>query len=325
MHKQVKDAPRPGTPQWQRQVTASKIPTILGLNKYQTASELWMVMSGLAEPEHLEGDHLDWGHDAEDSLVNWWKRKHPGWRTSPGEIAYEDTSLPGWIATLDRRAVRGRAYRIIECKTSVDTRIWDSEEELPGHVHAQVIAQMGISGIHTADVVSQLGSTVPRIFPVEWEPDLWDGIVATVHDFVQTLGNAEPPQPPQDLLDALIKSRRVIDQQGELELEESDPQLQELRRIQRMIAELKDDERQAQDVLLERAAGRAITVDGKKITRKSAGRFSEKRVPEEGKHLLMDPDVLTTKLDVKKFKAKYPELALAATGDDSLTIPYKEA
>src|SRR5699024_10455956 len=115
--------------------------------------------SGLAEAEHLEGAYLNFGNDMEDGLVKAWKRENPGWQTNSGEIAYTDTGLPfPNQATLDRRAKRGRAFRIIECKTSSSRRIWGERgAELPGSVYSQVLSQMGMSGIHRADVVALVG------------------------------------------------------------------------------------------------------------------------------------------------------------------------
>lgn len=316
-HEIVKHPPKPGTSDWQRMITASKIPVILGLTpQWQTPSELWMIMSGLAEPEQLKGDHLDWGHVAEASLVDWWKYKNPGWRTGKGEIAYTDTALPfDNLATLDRRAVRGRAHHIIECKTSIDAGLWDTEEDLPGHVHTQVLTQQGISGIHRADVVSQLGSTVPRIFPVEWEPELWTGIVDHVKAFVDTLGNAEPPMPPADLLDALKPEAPSIE-----EIAVEYDAVADIIVLQSQIKDLEDELDHAKETLVEEYGGAKLTVDGKAFLTPSKGRFSVKRVPEEARHLLMDPDVQKTAFDATLFAKKYPDVAAAATGETSYKL-----
>lgn len=316
-HQIVIDPPKPGSLRHARMITASKIPVILGLTpQWQTPSELWMIMSGLAEPEQLKGDHLDWGHVAEASLVDWWKHKNPGWRTGKEEIAYTDTALPfDNLATLDRRAVTGRAFRIIECKTSVDASLWDSEEALPGHVHTQVLAQMGISGIHRADVVSQLGSTVPRIFPVEWEEDLWVGIVEHVKAFVDTLGNSEPPMPPADLLEALKPEEPPT---NEIVVEHDE--VADILVLQSQIKDLEAELEHAKETLVTQHGGAKLTVDGKVFLSPSKGRFSAKRVPEEARHLLMDPDVQKTAFDATLFAKKYPDVAKAATGETSYKL-----
>lgn len=318
----VDNAPAPGTDAWVKQISASKVPVILGLvPQWKTPSELWLEMTGMAETEQLDGDHLEWGHHAEDSLVSWWKFKNPGWQTGSGEIAYTNTDLPfPNIATLDRRARRGRKFHIIECKTSIDHNTWDSEEYLPAHVHAQVITQMGISGIRSASVVSQLGSTVPKIFEVEWDQEIWDGIVEQCAAFYETLGNAEPPMPDQDLIDALIEARETITLDGEYEIDADNMHLVELRALDEEIARLKEDREETAELLKSLAPGKSITLDGKKITKKNTGRFSTKRVPESARHLLTDKEIQKSSLDQTAFKKKYPDIYAAATGDDTITI-----
>lgn len=312
--------PKPGTTDWARMVSASKVPTILGLNPFETPGELWMVMSGLTEPEHLEGDHLEWGHVAEDSLARWWKHKNPGWLLSPGEVTYTNHDLPfANIATLDRRGKRGRSYHIIECKTSNSTQTW-AGDELPQHVAAQVLAQMGISGIHEATVVAQLHSTVPRLYDVTFDPELWAGVVDEIQAFTRTLGNSEPPAPDPALLEAIAKSTHATpEDSGTIELNEEDDAVRELREAKAQLDAAKTRLEAAKSALADHAAGHTITVDGKKLAYPKAGRFAANRVPAEARHLLKDPKVMTSRLDPKKLQNVYPEVYNAAIGDWTYT------
>lgn len=316
------DMAPPGSPEWGRTVTASKIPVILGMvPQWQTPSELWMTMSGLTEHEQLEGDHLEWGHIAEDSLVAWWLHKNPGWQAGKGEVAYTNDDLPFTAqATLDRRARRGRRFHIIEAKTSDSATTWDDTESLPGHVHMQVLAQQGISGIHEASVVSQLGSTVPRIYPVEWDPELWDGVVDVVNDFVQSLGNSEPPMPPQDLIDAAHKAvEPSFDDDLELEHDQVARYI-DLVEQRDTIDTLIDAEKARLEQL---AQGRRVTLGGKALMTLTPGRFAQKNLPDEARHLVKDPEVMTPKFDAKKFATKYPDIHAAALSDGAYT--YRKA
>ncbi|MEJ4100893.1 YqaJ viral recombinase family protein [Corynebacterium mastitidis] len=313
----------PGTPEHARLVTALKIPTILDLNRWETPSELWMVMSGMAEPEPLHGDHLDLGHDLEDGLVKSWRRAHPGWRTGPGEIAYTDEALPfANQATLDRRAVRGRARHIIECKTSASHRTWGdrpdgalTQEHLPAHVYVQVLAQMGISGIHRASVVALCGYDMPmatRLYEVAWDAALWEGIVEQTAAFVESLGEAESPRPPADLLRAVDTAQAPT--VGEETVELTAGQVAEYHRLLEEKARVEAALEVEKRALEELAGGRKVIVGGKAFMSPVAGRFSARAVPKGARHLLKDPDVLTPKLDPAKLKAKYPEVVAAATG-----------
>ena len=196
----MKNPPRPGTPEWRGMITASKVPVLLGLSPWSSPYALWHEMYAGLEPPAMEGDHLRWGHIAEQSLVGWWLDAHPGWQTNSGEIAYTDPSLPFPNAvTLDRRARRGRRFHIIECKTTRDMDQWGrpgDPDSVPAHYLAQVIFQMGVSGIHEASVVV-LGYGTPEIHEVAWDEDVWASIVAACTRWHQS-GIAGDPPPLDD-------------------------------------------------------------------------------------------------------------------------------
>lgn len=199
-HEILATAPPPGSAEWQKMITASKVPVILGLSPFKSRYALWHEMAGNITPEgHVEGKpEWDWGHDVEDALVKWWKRHNPGWQTNAGEVAYTDTDLPfPNVATLDRRARRGRARWIIECKTARDLDAWGRPGEpdsVPAHYAAQATAQMGISGIHRHSVVVLGPWGVPEIHDVPWDPEVWDLIVGACTAWHRSLIFGEVPE-----------------------------------------------------------------------------------------------------------------------------------
>lgn len=199
------DAPVPGTQEWLRLITPSKIPIILGVSPFKSPYALWHEMHGDINPPPISQETENvfaWGHDAEDSLVNWWRRHNPGWRTNSGEIAYTDPELPfPNLATLDRRAVRGRAYKIIECKTTREIEQWGAAgttDSAPVHYTAQALGQMGISGIHDHNfVVHAFG--YPEIHPCEWNEDVWLAIIPRLEEWHQSLVDGNPPDLDDEL------------------------------------------------------------------------------------------------------------------------------
>ena len=104
----VRNPAAPGTPEWRRMITASKVPAILGISRYRSQFAVWHEMAGLVEPAEKPRDRMTWGHVAERSLSDWWLYKNPGWKLNPRrngtyEIAYTDESLPFVnAATIDR-------------------------------------------------------------------------------------------------------------------------------------------------------------------------------------------------------------------------------
>lgn len=199
--------PAPGTDEWRRIISASKVPAILGLSRFQSQYAMWHEMAGNVDPKLIEGDHLDWGHDAELSLAAWWKRHNPQWRLNAvrkgrSEVTYTNPDLPfPNLATLDRRAINltrkkaeGR-YHIVECKTARDIDTWGKpgdQDAVPADYYAQVMFQMGVSGIHEASLVV-LGYGVPEIHPVTFDQQLFDGIVDRCMQWWETLQAGTPP------------------------------------------------------------------------------------------------------------------------------------
>lgn len=330
----IKNPPAPGTPEWRRMITASKIPAILGIDPYQSQGDLWMEMSDWAEPETTDTTKEDMfltGHTLEAGLAEYWAAKHPGWqlnrpRGRSREIAYTDTSLdfPN-LATLDARPRRGRAYHRLEFKTSASVKKWgDPGTELPADVAAQTIWQAGVSGIEDGDVVAIVSGDrplIPRIYNAPGDKELFEGIAEYARAFYRSLQEEVPPEPPADLIDGITRVTLNLDKDDVEELPDGDPDLVHLRDLDAQLAELKQQRDTLAESIMLAAGNRHITVDGKKITRLSKGRFSQSRIPAEAKYLMKDPEVLTPKFDAKKFTAKYPQWAEAATGDDTLTIP----
>lgn len=328
----IKDPPAPGSDPWRKMISASKIPAILGISPYQTRGELWMEMTGWAEPDALDDTSRDLmmtGNCMEPGLGEFWARKNPGWQLNTihhgsREVAYTRDDLPfPNLATLDARPRRGRRYMRLEFKTSASRTKWGQVgEELPADVAAQVQWQAGVSGIEDGQVVALVGSDmplIPRIYEAPADHEVFKGLVDVAQEFYESLGESEPEPVPQDLLDALTQSRVQLDDDT-IELAEDDPDLMELWAMDTKLAELKNRRDMLADTILTQHDHKTLTVAGRKITRLSRGRFSTSRVPSEAKHLLKDPEVLTPKLDTKKFQTKYPEVYTAATGDDTITI-----
>lgn len=203
----VDEPPRPGTDDWRRYITASKVPAILGLSPWQSPYALWHEMKGLLDPTppDSKSDMFLWGHMAEESLAQWWKAKNPGWKLNQyhgrgddrtAEVAYTNPQLdfPN-MATLDRRGARGQRFCIIECKTTSDLSNWGRPDEVgsvPIYYQAQVMFQMLVSEIHTAYVVVT-GYRCPEIHTVAWDEDLAAMIAARCYEWHKSLASDTPP------------------------------------------------------------------------------------------------------------------------------------
>lgn len=187
----LSDPPAPGTSEWLGQITASKVPAILGVSRFKSQYTLWHEMAGNVEQQPLNRDRMAWGHIAEKSLADWWLYKNPGWQLNPPrggtfEITYTRDDLPfGNAVTLDRRGYhpqgpRGEKFHIVECKTAMTLDDWGrpgDEDSVPADYYAQVQFQMGVSGIHTASAVVLGPFGQPEVHDIDFDPAQFDEIV----------------------------------------------------------------------------------------------------------------------------------------------------
>lgn len=218
----------PGSAEWVSTVTASKVPAILGISRYQSQYALWHEMAGLVDPVPPGGqkqDLFDYGHAAELAAAEYWKYRTSGWRLSTGEVQFTlpDLGFPN-AATIDRRASRGRARRIVEVKTARSLEEWgdDGSGEAPADYTAQVTWQMLVSGIHEADIVLWPTYGMPRIYPIEWDRELADAILDRVRAWVASLQAGTPPELDNSIAtyECLRRLHPDIDRDAEVELDE---------------------------------------------------------------------------------------------------------
>lgn len=145
----------PGSAEHGRFITASKVSSVLGLSRWESAYSLWHRLRGdLPTGGNSDADIFRVGHAFEAALAELWRLENPGWRLSPGEVQFV-TSSDRWgfpaMATVDRRASRGRARRLVEFKTARDLSVWGDptlDGDCPIDFVTQVIFQMMVSG-HT--------------------------------------------------------------------------------------------------------------------------------------------------------------------------------
>lgn len=203
------DPPAPGTPEWLGVISASKIPAILGISRWKSQYALWHEMAGTVEPEPMDPERAAWGHIAEHSIAEMWKWQHPGYRlntkhtlddgTRTFELAYTDDSLgfPN-LATIDRRAIRSNRHPrwIVECKTARDLDDWGKPGEadaVPADYYAQVIWQMGVSGIHQATIGVLAYGSGPEFHDIEWDESMFQMMVDEARQWHNSLKDGTPP------------------------------------------------------------------------------------------------------------------------------------
>src|ERR1700739_2760651 len=77
----------PGSDEWARLITPSKVPAILGVSRWESAYPLVHRMGGNVPPAD-PSDAFDLGHDTEAYAAARWLRRNPGWKLSHGEVQF---------------------------------------------------------------------------------------------------------------------------------------------------------------------------------------------------------------------------------------------
>lgn len=197
----VTDKAEPGSPEWLKLITASKIPSILGISRFKSQFSLWHEMAGNLPSEPIgtaQQDDFDYGHAVELAAGEYWRFKNPGWRLSRGEVQYTDDGFEfGNAATIDGRASRGSLRRIAEIKTARDLAEWgdDGSGEVPADYAAQVIWQQRVTGFTApANIVLWPQYGKPKIYVIEYSAQVAAAIVAAVRKWNASLAAGEPPE-----------------------------------------------------------------------------------------------------------------------------------
>lgn len=182
----------PGSPEWLKIVTASKVAAILGISPWDSPRSLWHKMRGDL-PRDEGDDATRRGQYLEAGILAWWRDQH-GITDDRQWVEQPSYTLGDWAAaTPDAMTlgIPGESEVLVEAKsTSMD---WGGE--LPAYYLTQVIWQMHVSGIHRC-YVPVLG---PRLTFEEYVVDYADHaedaalIERRAREFYDSLGGDTPP------------------------------------------------------------------------------------------------------------------------------------
>lgn len=216
----------PGSPEWLREVTASKVPAILGLSPWESRFSLFYRMAG-AVPEEPQTPEQARGHYMEDGIARyvadqyglelapggcWRNRARPwqcaspdrlagfGWHWDPARPGDEHTP-PGIVCTADA---------VVEVKTAADFELWgpDGTDEIPAHYRAQAVWQCDTLGVP----VCYMGVLLPylelRSYVIRPAAGEAEFIREQCLAFLDTLTAGEPPD--VDATDATWSTLRAL-------------------------------------------------------------------------------------------------------------------
>jgi hypothetical protein len=154
-------------------------------------------MKGLIPPQAGQ-DIFNTGLAFEYAMAEMWRQQNPGWRLSPGEVQFT-TSQFGFpaVVTLDRRASRGKARRVVEFKIARSLEEWGDpylDGDCPADYALQVMAQMVFSGIHgVADLMVMGPFFRAHTYQITYDQNVADWLIAECQEFWDSLQYDVPP------------------------------------------------------------------------------------------------------------------------------------
>lgn len=260
----------PGSPEWRKRITASKVAAILGLSTYASPRSMWHMMHGDLSDEAQTSVQAR-GHYLEPAILRWWLDRHgiddQNWSSQPLYL------LDDWAAAQpDAAACHPEDDTVlVEAKSTNSLDLWGEPgtDEIPLPYFVQCQFQMHVSGVHRC-YVPIIG---PRLefaeYVVDYLPDDAPILEKRMREFYDSLAADEPP-PLDDTVatyDAVRKVHRDIDTGASVELTRE--QADDVVTFQHLSKEADRSLRLAKSTVLD-AMGRAqyATYQGVRIARR---------------------------------------------------------
>lgn len=172
--------PKPGSAEWLRYMTASKIAAVVGTSPYESRFSLWHRMHGDLEPQP-QTRVMTYGHYLEPVLLQWFGDQHPGLSVKPGHWVERD----GWAgATPDGVVVNHVDEALVQAKTS--RLSWEWAAGVPAGYYDQVQWEMWVTGTPLTYIVADISMEFQE-FPVERDNDRIEFLVAEARVFMDSL------------------------------------------------------------------------------------------------------------------------------------------
>lgn len=199
----------PGSADWLKAMTASKVATVLGLTpaEWDTPYSLWHKMAGIM-PAPPQTDAMGRGHQFEPLIRGWVATHNPTWQVHETGT-WQHPEHTGHYANPDGLIVTDSGTSLLEIKTAADLFEWQGE--VPPYYLAQAMWQMHVTGAETTWFAVcgpfELFDRKPRMFEVHRDDQIIAGIVAKADAFMASLAAGTPP-PRADSADPTVSALR---------------------------------------------------------------------------------------------------------------------
>ena len=192
----------PGSPEWLKSISASKVPAILRVSPFQSRCTLWQTMTGHI-PANPGSKATERGTALEPYVLDWFRAQHPSDTIHPGK-SFAHPDHPEWTAAPDSFCDDPDNLYGVEAKTAQFSDGWGLEgtSEVPPYYFAQAVWQMIVTGFRKVYIPVLFGQPFElREYVVTWEDVEADvpAILTEVIAFQVSLADNNPPMTDGDL------------------------------------------------------------------------------------------------------------------------------
>lgn len=190
----------PGSPEWCREVTASKVSAILGLSPWTSRFTVWHELAGQLPHDDLQTVNQARGHYLEEAVAQWFVDEYRV-HLRPGRC-WRSKVYPWMVVSPDRLVVAHRNGRkpvsVVEIKTAADYGDWgpDGSDDVPPHYRTQVIVQLDALGLPVGYLAALLPRLALRAYRINYDPEEAAWIREQVTEFMATLPGGPNEQVP---------------------------------------------------------------------------------------------------------------------------------
>lgn len=174
-------------------LNCSELSSVLGLNPFQTANQLWAIKAGITKPDYKDSPAMEWGRYLEPVIRNYYAEKN---NCEVKEVPYilQSIDYPWLCGNLDGVAVFPDGSKaIIEIKTGnyFCESDW-GDNSCPPQYLVQLMMYEFLTGIHTGYLVSLIAGQLYHCVKVEYNHDVAMAIINKAKEFWYHVQTGKP-------------------------------------------------------------------------------------------------------------------------------------
>jgi len=187
--------PTPGSAEWAKLVTASKVAAIIGVSPYDSPRSIWAKMRGDVEIV-VSNDATRRGLYLEAGILAWWRDRHPEFPFTIEQHYATRHDLPWAAATPDLRAEGESGVVLVDAKSSSEVDEWGEPgtDEIPTHILTQAYWQLTMSPEAERVYIALLGPYLRFAeYVVERDEAIQADLIERCYRFYLSLSADVPP------------------------------------------------------------------------------------------------------------------------------------